>query len=55
MHKTLNEWWVTHRADVTHCCITVLGALIMFVGKELMNRHRLPFLSAPQVPAPPED
>ena len=52
MQTKTDSWWDKHGADITHCCITMLGALIMFVGKELVNRQRLPFLSAPQRPAP---
>ena len=55
MHTTIGQWWNTNKADIGQCLIVVLGAVITFVGKELMIRHRLPFLSAPQVPAPPED
>ena len=50
MQTHTDSWWDTHGADITHCCITMLGALIMFVGKELMHRHRLPFISSPLRP-----
>ena len=55
MQTTIDSWWNTNKADIGQCLIVVLGAIITFVGKELMNRHRLPFLSAPQVPTSTEN
>ena len=55
MQTHTDSWWDKHGADITHCCITVLGALIMFVGKELMHRHRLPFIASPPRPTPLPD
>ena len=50
MQTTIGQWWNTNKTDIGQCLIVVLGALITFAGKELMNRQRVPFLSAPPHP-----
>jgi hypothetical protein len=46
MFNTLGHWWTAHRGEVGKCGIIVLGALVWYVGRELMERQRLPFVSA---------
>lgn len=50
----LGTWWSTNKNEVGKCTLIVLGALVWYVGRELMHRQRLPFLSA-HAPAQPVD
>ena len=46
MLETLSNWWNTNKGEVGKCAIIAVGALVWYVGRELMYRQRLPFVSA---------
>ena len=46
MLATLSNWWNTNKDEVGKCVIIAVGALVWYVGRELMHRQRLPFVSA---------
>ncbi len=45
MWETLSNWWTDHKDEVGKCAIITVGALVWYVGRELMYRQRLPFVS----------
>lgn len=46
MVKLLGHWWQAHKDEVGKCAVIVLGSVVWFVGRELMTRQRLPFVSS---------
>ena len=57
MPQNIYEWWATHKGELWKCAVTVLGAVVWYAGRELMQRQRLPFVSPPQAAgfSAPED
>ena len=45
MFNAIGDWWNTHKGEVGKCVIIALGALVWYVGRELMYHQRLPFVS----------
>ena len=54
MLETIEKWWKDHKDEMGKCAIVMLGAVVWYVGRELMHRHRLPFVSPDQSAAPRE-
>ena len=45
MAKIIGPWWHTHKDEVDKCLVIVIGSVVWYVGRELMTRQRLPFVS----------
>jgi len=45
MLESLSNWWNDNKGEVGKCVIIMVGALVWYVGRELMGRQRLPFVS----------
>jgi hypothetical protein len=45
MLETISNWWTDHKDEVGKCAVIMIGAVVWYVGRELMHRQRLPFIS----------
>jgi hypothetical protein len=45
MVKSIGHWWCAHKDEVGKCLIIAIGAVVWYVGRELMTQQRLPFVS----------
>ncbi|MBI3800234.1 MAG: hypothetical protein HY268_25075 [Deltaproteobacteria bacterium] len=45
MLETLSNWWNNNKDEVGKCVIIAVGALVWYVGRELMYQQRLPFVA----------
>jgi hypothetical protein len=50
MLKAIECWWNHNKNEVGKCLLIMLGALVWYVGRELMHRQRLPFVSPDRPP-----
>ena len=45
MLESISNWWDTNKSEVGQCAVIIIGAVVWYVGRELMYHQRLPFVS----------
>ncbi len=45
MLEAIGNWWSNNKSEVGKCALIAIGSLVWYVGRELMYRQRLPFVS----------
>ena len=54
MWETIGNWWNDHKEEVGTCVVVMLGAVVWYVGRALMDRQRLPLVSVDKQSEPEE-